>query len=45
MVALAMMYGHDPREARNYSMRDLELLTLMVPVIEQQRSLGGLFHG
>ncbi len=29
LVGIAMVHGHDPREARQYSRRDLELLALM----------------
>lgn len=36
-----MYCGHDPREVREYSSRDLELFMAALPVIREKESLGG----
>ena len=45
MLGIAMAHGHDPREAREYAWRDLELLTYMSHLIEQRQAFGGPFNG
>ena len=39
MIALAMFFGHDPREARQYAWRDLELLAYTFDLFQER--LGG----
>ena len=43
LVTFASYHGHDPREAREYSVRDLELLMHLAPIFDQYRHGG--FYG
>lgn len=35
-----MYLGHDPRDIREYSWRDIELALTVAPVLDQRRGLG-----
>lgn len=37
-----MYQGHDPREVREYSSRDLELFMAALPVIREKERYGGV---
>lgn len=37
-----MYYGHDPRDIREYSWRDIELALTVAPIIDQRGGLGDL---